>query len=147
MVNKSSSNLTLSRTLRSFLVVTGFIALLLGIIGVVLPIIPTTPFVLLAAACFAKSSNRFHSMFLNNRFFGFIIKNWQAKRCICRPVRYMALGSMVFTFSLSIGFVVNEFYIRLLLVTVAAILVMFLWRVALCENIEDVSFMVFWQKY
>ena len=121
------------------MIVGGFIALLFGIVGVVLPVIPTTPFILLAAACFAKSSNRFYGMLLSNQFFGFIIKDWETKRCICRSVRYMALGSTVFTFGLSVGFVVNDFYMRLLLITVAAILITFLWRLTLCEDSEGVA--------
>ncbi|MBN4078398.1 YbaN family protein [Gammaproteobacteria bacterium AH-315-C21] len=122
--------------MRALYMVCGFISLVLGIIGIVLPVLPTTPFVLLAALCFAKSSQRFYEMLLNNRFFGCIISEWESKRCIRRAVRYMAFGSVVFTFSLSIIFFIDNENIRIVLVGIALILLYFLWRVPLCEDIN-----------
>ncbi len=133
MSESSTRNLSSSKTLRVLLIICGFLSLALGIIGILLPILPTTPFILLAALCFAKSSQRFYQMLLNNRFFGLIITEWESKHCIRRSVRYMALGSIVFTFGLSIFFLLDDLLIRIVLLLVAITLLFFLWRVPQCE--------------
>jgi uncharacterized protein len=84
------------------LIVTGWLCVVLGVIGIVLPILPTTPFMLLAAACFAKSSPRFHGWLLNNKVFGSIIKNWQTERYIEKKTKIRALLLVAFTFMVSI---------------------------------------------
>ena len=66
-----------SSFVRALYVVLGFTALALGIAGVVLPVLPTTPFVLLAAACFARGSTRFHDWLLAHALFGPMISEWQ----------------------------------------------------------------------
>lgn len=134
MSESPTANPSSSKALRAVLIVCGFVSLTLGIIGIVLPILPTTPLILLAALCFAKSSQRFHQMLLNNRFFGSIIAEWENKRCIRQSVRYMALGSIVFTFGLSIVFLLEDTLIRLMLIFIAMTLLFFLWRVPQCEE-------------
>lgn len=126
-----------SKVLRAVLIVSGFTSLALGIIGIILPVLPTTPFILLSGLCFAKSSNRFHNMLLSNRFCGSIIKDWEAKRCIRRSVRQMALGSILFTFSVSIFVFITDTRIRIVLAATAAILLVFLWRLPVCQEGES----------
>jgi uncharacterized protein len=65
------------KILRALLLVGGTISLSLGAIGIFLPILPTTPFLLLAAACYMRSSTRMHKWLLNNRWFGEYIRNYQ----------------------------------------------------------------------
>lgn len=60
----------------------GLIAVVLGILGIFLPLLPTTPFLLLASACFMRSSPRLHRWMLNNPLFGEYLKNIQAKKGI-----------------------------------------------------------------
>jgi uncharacterized membrane protein YbaN (DUF454 family) len=83
--------------------VLGFVALALAGIGVVLPLLPTTPFVLLAAACFARSSPRFHRWLLRSRLFGPTIHRWQENRCVSRRTKIVAIGLIAVTFAISIG--------------------------------------------
>lgn len=68
--------------LRFFWLTFGILSLILGIIGIVLPLLPTTPFVLLAAASFAKSSTKFYNFLIGNKHSGPIIKNWKENRTI-----------------------------------------------------------------
>lgn len=74
-----------------FLVSGGLLCVTLGGIGVVLPGIPTTPFLLLAAACFARSSPRFHKKLLDNKVFGPIIRDWEKNRSIPRKAKIVGL--------------------------------------------------------
>ena len=69
-----------SRMVRILYLTLGIASLVLAVLGVVLPVLPTTPFILLAAACFARSSERFHDRLLSNRFAGPIIREWREHR-------------------------------------------------------------------
>jgi len=75
--------------------IAGVIALGLGALGIVLPLLPTTCFVLLAAWCFARSSRCWHQRLLNSKLFGSIIKQWELHRCISSNARGIALLSML----------------------------------------------------
>lgn len=97
MTSKPSS----SRTVRWLLWLAGTVSLALGLIGVVLPGLPTTPFVLLAAACYAKASPRLHAWLLNHRFLGPMVRDWEQHRSLTRRTKTVAIGSMVVMVSLS----------------------------------------------
>ncbi|MEG1775278.1 MAG: YbaN family protein [Clostridia bacterium] len=73
------------------LLVCGFLSLLIGSIGLVLPILPTTPFVLVSAACFAGSSPRLYQKLLHNQYFGELIDNYQNKTGVTRAVKARGL--------------------------------------------------------
>lgn len=68
----------------------GIACLICGVIGIFLPLLPTTPFLLLTAFAFSKGSPRFHKMLLENRLFGPAIRNWEEKRTISRKVKRIA---------------------------------------------------------
>ena len=90
-----------SRTVRWLLWLAGTVSLALGLIGVVLPGLPTTPFVLLAAACYAKASPRLHAWLLNHRFLGPMVRDWEQHRSLTRRTKTVAIGSMVVMVGLS----------------------------------------------
>ena len=71
-----------------------YVALGLGIVGVFLPGLPTTPFVLLAAACYAKASPRLHTWLLNHRLTGPMLRDWESDRSLTRRSKAIAVGSM-----------------------------------------------------
>ena len=58
----------------------GLVALLLGVVGIFLPLLPTTPFVLLAAACFSRGSTRCERWLLSHRTFGPMVRDWRRHR-------------------------------------------------------------------
>ncbi len=74
--------------------IAGLLALGLGIIGVVLPILPTTPFMLLATFCFAKSSKRLHDWLVNHRTFGPTVRDWHAHGAISKTAKISAVLTM-----------------------------------------------------
>jgi uncharacterized membrane protein YbaN (DUF454 family) len=76
------------------LVAAGLLALGLGLIGVVLPGLPTTPFVLLAAACFARASPRLHRWLTHHRFLGPMVRDWEAHRSLPLRVKWIAISMM-----------------------------------------------------
>ncbi|TCS39955.1 YbaN family protein [Reinekea marinisedimentorum] len=80
----------------------GWLSLVLGAIGVLLPLVPTTPFLLISAACFAETSPRFHRWLLNSPMFGPIIANWQNENFIEKRTKKRVLIIICLTFGMSI---------------------------------------------
>lgn len=93
----------------------GLIFVALAALGVLLPGLPTTPFLLLAASCFAKSSTRLYRWLLNNRTFGPMVHNWEQNRSISRRLRNLAVVSMLLMGAVSIFFVVEQIFIQILI--------------------------------
>ena len=80
----------------------GVIAVLLAILGIFLPLLPTTPFLLLASACFMRGSERLHRWLLENRLFGEYLRNIEEKRGIPRKTKAVALCLMWVSLGISI---------------------------------------------
>ena len=91
----------------------GFVFLGFGLVGVFLPLLPTTPFVLLAAACFAQSSERMHRWILANETFGPMVRDWEQNRCVSCRVKVIAIASMVVVGGFSIFLVLDTMAWRL----------------------------------
>lgn len=105
----------LSPVVRALLVAAGSIALGLGILGIFLPLLPTTPFVLLSAACFARASPRLHAWLLANRTFGPLILEWERHRSIPYRAKVTAIVMMTVTFGASIIFFVKPLWLKIAL--------------------------------
>jgi uncharacterized membrane protein YbaN (DUF454 family) len=112
----------------------GVLSLLLGIIGIVVPLLPTTPFVLLAAALFARSSPRFHHWLLNQRHFGPMIDDWQRYRGMRRSAKRRANVMILLSFGLSL-LVVSIDWVRLLLIIMMVILLTWINRLPVVEPV------------
>jgi len=107
------------RLFRGAFVFAGTCFLALGILGVFLPLLPTTPFLLLAAACYARSSKRFYNWLLNNRWFGSYIKNYHEGRGISLKLKVITLALLWGTIAYSGFFVVDAIYWRIILLVIA----------------------------
>jgi len=98
----------MSAELKRFLLIAiGTICLAIGVIGIFIPILPTTPFLLLAAACYLRSSQRFHSWLMNNRIFGSYIRNYTEGRGIPIKVKLFTIALLWVTIGISIWVVAN----------------------------------------
>jgi len=91
----------------------------LGILGIFLPVLPTTPFLLLAAACYARSSQRFYNWLLTNKWFGSYIKDYLEGKGISLKVKILTIAMLWLTIGCSVTFAVHVFIIRLVLILIA----------------------------
>jgi len=103
------------RLQRGILVSLGTISLSLGIIGIFIPILPTTPFLLLSAGCYAKGSKRFYQGLMKNRWLGSYIKNYQEGRGIPLKVKIVTILLLWSTMAVSIIIIVTNNYIKIIL--------------------------------
>ena len=82
--------------------IAGSISLGVGVIGIILPLLPTTPFVILAAYCYARSSKRMHDWLLSHKVFGPLIDDWNQHGAIRRPAKILATVSIAVIFAISL---------------------------------------------
>jgi uncharacterized membrane protein YbaN (DUF454 family) len=100
---------------KPLLVLAGSVSVVLGVLGVFLPLLPTTPFFLLAAICYARSSPRLHYRLLTNRLFGSYIRNYCERKGVPLRVKIAALALLVLTITYSAIFIVDILFVRILL--------------------------------
>jgi hypothetical protein len=105
--------------IRGILIFSGTLSLAVGIVGVFVPILPTTPFLLFSAACYTKSSKRFHTWLLNNRIFGNYIRNYQEGNGIARNIKALTVSLLWATILFSIMFMVSNTLVRSVLFVIA----------------------------
>ena len=101
-----------SPVVRAVFFVAGVAALALGVAGVFLPLLPTTPLVLLAAACFARSYRPFHEWLVAHRLFGPLLREWHEHRSIPYRTKLFAIGMMAVTLGASIVFFVEPPWLK-----------------------------------
>ncbi|QYJ76652.1 MULTISPECIES: YbaN family protein [Shewanella] len=118
---------------RSVLLVIGLISLVLGVAGVFLPLLPTVPFVLLAAFCFARSSERLHRWLMTHPWFADALNNWEQKKAIRRGLKRKAMVLSSLSFAISIA-VVPLLWVKLMLFSLLVALLAFLYSVPELED-------------
>lgn len=106
------------KVVRLLLQLAGFLCVGLAVLGVFLPLLPTTPFLLLAAACFARSSPRFHRWLLEHRLFGPLIHDWQTHRALPARTKAVAIALLAVTFGTSIVLVAEPTWLQVVLAAV-----------------------------
>lgn len=104
---------------RRLLIGAGTLATGLGIIGVFIPILPTTPFLLLAAACYMRSSERSYQWLINNRIFGAYVRNYIEGRGMPIRIKVFTILLLWLAIGLSITFGVQNIVIRIVLICIA----------------------------
>ena len=104
---------------RRLLILAGTIFVGLAVLGVFLPLLPTTPFLLLAAACYARSSKRFSNWLLSNRLFGKVINNYREGKGVPLKLKAWSISLLWITIGCSVAFAVNILAIRIILIIIA----------------------------
>ena len=99
--------------------IAGTLSLVIGGIGIILPLLPTTPFLLLAAVCYAKSSKRWYRWLIYNRWFGEFIRNWHEGRGIPMKTKALSILFLILTIGYCAVFVVPFFIGKVALIIVA----------------------------
>ncbi|MEM6581598.1 MAG: YbaN family protein [Pseudomonadota bacterium] len=115
----------------------GFLFLALGVLGIALPLLPTTPFVLLAAWFFARSSERWHQHLLASELFGPMIRNWEQNRCVSCRSKIVAIVSMLAVGGASIIFALDSNILRLSTAALLAVGCATILLVKTCRNVGD----------
>jgi len=109
----------LSRPKKILFISLGTFFVALGVLGIFLPVLPTTPFLLIAAALYARSSQRFYNWLLSNRFFGKYIKNYREGKGIPIKVKVFAITLLWITIGCSAVFALKILIVRIILLLVA----------------------------
>ena len=119
---------TSQKIVRVLFFVAGTIFLALGAIGIVLPVLPTTPFLLLALACYCRSSQRMTRWMLTNRYFGKYIRNYKEGKGIPMKTKLFALTVLWIAIVYSAIFIIPIWIAQLILFAVAAAVTLHLFR-------------------
>lgn len=117
---------------RILLIIVGWICVVLATLGVVLPLLPTTPFLLLAAWCFARSSPRFHYWLLYRSWFGGYLRHWQEHRALPPGAKSKAVVVIILTFAVSLYFV-PLWWVRIFLLCMMTGLLIMMWRLPVVD--------------
>lgn len=118
---------------RAIYTLIGFISLALGIIGIFLPLLPTTPFILLAAFCFMRGSTRMHTWLINHKVLGPYIKDFQSGLGI--PLRTKCIAITIMWLSLAVSaWIVPIPWVRWLLLVPGIGVSIYLWRLPTKPN-------------
>jgi uncharacterized membrane protein YbaN (DUF454 family) len=118
-----------SPAMRALFVLLGFLFVGLGVAGAVLPVLPATPFFLLAAACFARASARFYNWLLNNPTFGPTIVEWRRYRSIRFRTKVSAILLMASMLTISTLFFVKDRNVQIGLAALGVLLAIWMWRI------------------
>lgn len=124
----------LKKRSRTFLIIIGSIAVIIGAIGIIVPVLPTTPFLLLAAVCYGRSSQRLYRWLITNRWFGRYIKNYQEGRGISPRIKILTLTLLWLTILFSVFCVVSNTAIRTLLIIIAISVTMHILMLRTYQN-------------
>ena len=115
----------------------GWLCVILGLIGALLPVVPTTPFMILALACFAETSPLFHKMLITNRWIGPPLQQWDQTKTVRRRTKYQAVAMLVIAFSFSIGLLWGQWQYQLALLALASIMIGFVLHLKEAEPKYD----------
>ncbi len=97
----------------------GMLSLLLGIAGIPLPLLPTTPFLLLSAWLFARSSKRFYLWLIHHKYFGAYIRNYREQGGVTMRIKIISISMLWITITVSAIWAVDYWWVRLLLLLIA----------------------------
>jgi uncharacterized membrane protein YbaN (DUF454 family) len=116
--NKQSTNL--NKYKKILLIAAGTFFVALGIIGIFIPILPTTPFILLAATLYSRSSQKFYDWIINNKIVGIYIKNYRAGKGVPIIIKTLTIALLWITIGCSVLFAIDILFIKIVMILIAA---------------------------
>lgn len=125
--------------LRWILICCGWLSIVGGVIGVFLPLVPTVPLLLLASACFARSSERFHSWLVEHNHLGPLIRDYLNSGGIPLRVKRLAIGMIWVSFPTSAFLFVQVMWLRIVLLAIAAGVTLYLLSLPTIQPVEKKS--------
>jgi uncharacterized protein len=111
---------------RTFLIGIGTLSIALGVIGIFLPVLPTTPFLILAGACYMRSSKKLYKQLIENIWIGHYLRNYYEKRGIPLHAKVVSISFLWITMGISMFFFVKIFWMRIILLSIGAGITVFL---------------------
>ena len=120
--------------IKPILLTIGSISLFFGIIGIILPVLPTTPFLLLSLACFTKSSDKLHSFILKNKYLAPYVTDYMNGDGIPKKTKKKVIILIWVSIGFSVIFVLDKMILRLLLLTIASIVSLYIHTRKTPEN-------------
>jgi len=115
------------RSVRILYVTLGWISLVVGLIGVVTPVLPTTPFVLLSGYCFARGSERFYTWIMAHKYFGPMIRTFQYEKRIPLKIKIFATVMIAISMSITSIFFVKKLYAIAAMALVGVAVIVYIW--------------------
>ncbi|WP_428865178.1 YbaN family protein [Clostridium sediminicola] len=101
------------------LIIIGTFSIILGLIGIILPLLPTTPFLLLGATCYIRSSKKLYNALINNKWLGNYIKNFKENKSISRKTKVLSISLLWITIGYSAIFLIAIPWVKLILFFIA----------------------------
>jgi uncharacterized membrane protein YbaN (DUF454 family) len=122
------SELSSNKIVRILWIIFGTFSLGLGLLGIILPLLPTTPLLLLSAYCYSKGSKRLHKWLINHKWFGKYIRNYLEGKGIPLKTKIIAIAFIWITISFTALFLINILWLRIVLFTIAIAVSIYLIR-------------------
>ena len=124
-----------SRSLKSwFILLVGHLSLLFGLIALILPVVPTSPFLVVAAACYARTSPRFRKLLVENRHVGPAILKWERDRCLELKHKVLFVLTLAIAFSTSAFLFMETQLGRLTMLGVGLIAIVYVSSIKTCKR-------------
>ncbi len=137
-MSSKSDRMTDNRILRLVLISVGVGSTVLAVIGIFVPLLPTVPLLLLAAACFARSSERFHRWLLEHPQLGPMVRDYLAGQGIPLRAKVTAIAMIWASISVSALFLIPLFWVKVFLIAIGLCVTIYLLRLPLAEReLED----------
>lgn len=128
-------HITNTSIIKYLLIIAGTISLLLGILGIFLPLLPTTPFLLLTAACFAKSSDKLYNKLIKHKIFGKYILNYRNKKAIPLKIKIFSISLLWLTIGYATLMILNNLWIKIFLLIIALAVTYHIVRLKTLKNV------------
>ena len=115
------------------LIIIGFLFMGVAYIGIIVPGLPTTPFLLISAGCFIRSSDRLYKSLLNNKIFGKYISDWYEKKGMTLKSKISAITMMLIMITVSVVFLINNLHIKIAVIAAGLIGLYFMGRIKVID--------------